>query len=56
MQADYCHPLLSIGIGRILGSHSLVAAISRGDRQISKESALKLAADFKLNPGLFIGR
>jgi antitoxin component HigA of HigAB toxin-antitoxin module len=43
-------------IGRILGSRSLGAAILRGDRQISKENALKLASHFKLNPGLFIGR
>ena len=50
------HDLSASDIGRILGSRSLGAAILRGDRQISKENALKLAAHFKLNPGLFIGR
>jgi len=50
------HGLSASGIGRILGSRSLGPAILRGDRQISKENALKLAAHFKLNPGLFIGR
>src|SRR5271169_2973098 len=50
------HNLNASDIGRILGSRSLGAAILRGDRQISKENALKLAAHFKLNPGLFIGR
>ena len=48
------HDLSASDIGRILGSRSLGAAILRGDRQISKENALKLAAHFKLNPGLFI--
>jgi antitoxin component HigA of HigAB toxin-antitoxin module len=50
------HALNASDIGRILGSRSLGAAILRGDRQISKDNALKLAAHFKLNPGLFIGR
>ena len=50
------HGLSASAIGRILGSRSLGPAILRGDRQISKENALKLAAHFKLNPGLFIGR
>ena len=50
------HDLSASDIGRILGNRSLGAAILRGDRQISKENALKLAAHFKLNPGLFIGR
>jgi antitoxin component HigA of HigAB toxin-antitoxin module len=50
------HDLNASDIGRILGSRSLGAAILRGDRQISKANALKLAAHFKLNPGLFIGR
>ncbi|MGD0462749.1 MAG: hypothetical protein ABSB74_09695 [Tepidisphaeraceae bacterium] len=50
------HGLSASGIGRILGSRSLGAAILRGDRQISKENALRLAAHFKLSPGLFIGR
>jgi HTH-type transcriptional regulator / antitoxin HigA len=50
------HGLSASGIGRILGSRSLGPAILRGDRQISKENAMKLAAHFKLNPGLFIGR
>jgi len=50
------HGLSASGIGRILGSRSLGPAILRGDRQISKENALKHAAHFKLNPGLFIGR
>jgi len=50
------HDLTASGIGRILGSRSLGAAILRGDRQISKRNALKLAAHFKLNPGLFIGK
>jgi HTH-type transcriptional regulator/antitoxin HigA len=50
------HGLSASAIGRILGSRSLGAAILRGDRQISKENALKLAAHFKVGPGLFIGR
>jgi len=49
------HNLNASDIGRILGSRSLGAAILRGDRQISKENALKLASHFKLNSGLFIG-
>jgi antitoxin component HigA of HigAB toxin-antitoxin module len=50
------HDLSASDIGRILGSRSLGAAILRRDRQISKENALRLAANFKLNPGLFIAR
>ena len=50
------HDLSASAIGRILGSRSLGAAILRGDRQISKKNALALAAHFKLNPGVFIGR
>jgi HTH-type transcriptional regulator / antitoxin HigA len=50
------HELSASAIGRILGSRSLGAAILRGDRQISKENAMRLAAHFKLNAGLFIGR
>lgn len=50
------HGLSASGIGRILGSRSLGAAILRGDRQISKENAIKLAAHFKVSAGLFIGR
>lgn len=50
------HRLSASDIGRILGSRSLGSSILRGDRQISKENALKLAAHFKLNPGLFIGK
>jgi antitoxin component HigA of HigAB toxin-antitoxin module len=49
------HDLSASDIGRILGSRSLGAAILRGDRQISKANALRLAEHFKLNPGLFIG-
>jgi antitoxin component HigA of HigAB toxin-antitoxin module len=49
------HGLSASGIGRILGSRSLGAAILRGDRQISKKNALKLADHFKVNPGVFIG-
>jgi antitoxin component HigA of HigAB toxin-antitoxin module len=48
------HSLNASDIGRILGNRSLGAAILRGDRQISKENALRLASHFKLNPGLFI--
>jgi HTH-type transcriptional regulator / antitoxin HigA len=50
------HNLSASDIGRILGNRSLGAAILRGDRQISKASALKLAAHFKLNIGLFVGK
>jgi antitoxin component HigA of HigAB toxin-antitoxin module len=50
------HDLSASDIGRILGSRSLGAAILRGERQISKRNALTLAAHFKLNPGLFLGR
>jgi HTH-type transcriptional regulator/antitoxin HigA len=50
------HSLNASDLGRILGNRSLGGAILRGDRQISKENAIKLAAHFKLNPGLFIGR
>jgi HTH-type transcriptional regulator / antitoxin HigA len=42
-------------IGRILGNRPLGSAILRGERQISKENALKLAKRFKVNVGLFIG-
>ena len=42
-------------IGRILGNRTLGSAILRGERQISKENALKLAKHFKVNVGLFIG-
>jgi antitoxin component HigA of HigAB toxin-antitoxin module len=49
------HDLSASDIGRILGSRSLGAAILRGDRQISKANALRLAEHFKLNPGCFIG-
>jgi HTH-type transcriptional regulator / antitoxin HigA len=48
------HDLNASDIGRILGNRSLGSAILRGAREISKEHALKLAAHFKLNPGLFI--
>ena len=49
------HGLSASDIGRILGSRSLGAAVLRGDRQISKKNALKLADHFKVNPGVFIG-
>jgi HTH-type transcriptional regulator/antitoxin HigA len=42
-------------IGRILGNRTLGSAILRGERQISKENALKLAKRFRVNVGLFIG-
>jgi len=42
-------------IGRILGNRTLGSAILRGERQISKENALKFAKHFKVNVGLFIG-
>jgi HTH-type transcriptional regulator/antitoxin HigA len=50
------HGMSASAVGRILGNRSLGAAILRGDRQISKNNALKLASYFKVNPGLFIGR
>ena len=41
-------------IGRILGSRQLGNAILRGDRQISKANAVKLAEHFKLDAGVFL--
>ena len=41
-------------VGRVLGSRQLGNAILRGDRQISKASAVKLAAHFGLDAGAFL--
>lgn len=41
-------------LGRVLGSRTLGPAILRGERQISKASALKLADHFKVSAALFL--
>ena len=48
------HEMNASDLGRLLGNRPLGSAILRGERQISKENALKLAAHFKVNVGLFI--
>jgi HTH-type transcriptional regulator/antitoxin HigA len=47
------HDLTASDVGRILGNRSLGAAILRGQRKISKASALKLGEYFKLSPSAF---
>lgn len=49
------HRMNASDLGRLLGNRPLGSAILRGERQISKENALKLAKRFKVNVGLFIG-
>jgi len=41
-------------LGRLLGNRSLGAAILRGDRKISKVSAIKLGEFFKMSPAAFL--
>jgi HTH-type transcriptional regulator/antitoxin HigA len=50
------HSLSASALGRILGNRSLGSAILRGERQISKANAIKLAEHFKVSVELFIRR
>jgi HTH-type transcriptional regulator / antitoxin HigA len=48
------HDMTASDLGRIVGNRSLGAAILRGDRQISKANAIKLAEHFKVSTAAFI--
>jgi len=43
-------------LGRVLGSQPLASMILRGRRGISKTSIMKLAAHFRVDPGLLMDR
>jgi len=48
------HALTASDLGRLLGNRTLGAAILAGRRNLSKTHIKKLAAHFKVEPGLFL--
>ena len=48
------HGLTASDLGRLLGNRTLGAAILSGRRSLSKAHIKKLAAHFKVEPGLFL--
>jgi HTH-type transcriptional regulator/antitoxin HigA len=48
------HGLNASDLGRILGQRQLGSAILRGDRQLSKNHILKLAAHFGVSPNVWV--
>jgi HTH-type transcriptional regulator/antitoxin HigA len=48
------HGLTASSLGRLLGNRTLGAAILSGRRSLSKTHIKKLAAHFKVQPGLFL--
>ena len=48
------HGLTASDLGRLLGNRTLGAAILAGRRSLSKAHIKKLAAHFKVEPGLFL--